>query len=56
MVSFMVPGDSSMTHDSECLVPPSCPTECVCTDGIVDCRDQGLTIIPPNLPTSATEM
>ncbi|CAL1526460.1 unnamed protein product, partial [Lymnaea stagnalis] len=33
-----------------------CPRQCRCTDGVVDCRDKGLTQIPENIPESAVEM
>lgn len=40
----------------ECTAQPGCPLMCRCTDGVVDCRDKGLTRIPPYLPDSATEL
>lgn len=43
-------------HPSECIVPPVCPAHCICTDGIVDCRDKGLPSIPDNIPETTTEL
>lgn len=40
----------------ECSAQPGCPLMCRCTDGVVDCRDKGLTRIPPYLPDTATEL
>ena len=33
-----------------------CPSECKCTEGIVDCRNRGLQQVPDNLPLDMTEM
>ena len=43
-------------HAVECIVPPACPAGCLCTDGIVDCRDKGLTAIPEDVPETVTEL
>ncbi|XP_064631444.1 slit homolog 2 protein-like isoform X2 [Lineus longissimus] len=43
-------------HPQECVSETVCPTECICTEGIVDCRDKGLTEIPENIPEIATEL
>ncbi len=39
-----------------CNMEPMCPFPCTCTDGIVDCRDKGLTKIPDNIPEGTTEL
>nr|SOU94110.1 Slit [Glomeris marginata] len=44
------------THPEGCSVEPICPYPCTCTDGIVDCRDRGLTHIPDNIPESTSEL
>ncbi len=43
-------------HPRECIVPTACPQGCLCADGIVDCRNAGLTDIPQNIPDSVTEL
>ncbi|BES89823.1 Slit protein [Nesidiocoris tenuis] len=40
----------------ECQSEPSCPHQCRCADGIVDCREKALTTIPSHLPESTTEL
>ncbi|CAH1393719.1 unnamed protein product [Nezara viridula] len=40
----------------ECQSEPSCPHQCRCADGIVDCREKGLTVIPQHLPQATTEV
>ncbi|OQV13915.1 Protein slit [Hypsibius exemplaris] len=38
-------------------VQPNCPDSCRCSqEGVVDCRDRGLTAIPSNIPEDATEL
>lgn len=46
--------EGSCTTDS--LSPSSCPAPCKCTEGIVDCRNRGLSAIPDNLPADMTEI
>jgi len=36
--------------------PSSCPKPCKCTEGIVDCRNRGLSAIPAELPVDMTEI
>lgn len=50
-----VVGMSSYTAP-KCGEEPSCPSKCRCTEGVVDCRDLGLTAIPSNLPEDTMEM
>lgn len=33
-----------------------CPSQCKCTEGIVDCRNRGLLTVPDTLPLDMTEM
>ncbi|XP_057665442.1 protein slit isoform X5 [Diorhabda carinulata] len=40
----------------ECISEPQCPHPCRCADGIVDCRQKGLTKVPDHLPDSITEL
>lgn len=40
----------------ECQPEPTCPHQCRCADGIVDCREKGLINIPGHLPQSTTEV
>ncbi|XP_071091195.1 protein slit-like isoform X2 [Haliotis cracherodii] len=43
-------------HPHACVAENLCPRECTCTEGIIDCRDKGLTQIPDNIPETATEL
>ncbi|XP_041368487.1 slit homolog 2 protein-like isoform X2 [Gigantopelta aegis] len=43
-------------HPQHCVAENLCPRECKCTEGIIDCRDKGLTRIPDNIPETATEL
>ncbi|KAL1461410.1 hypothetical protein WDU94_013311 [Cyamophila willieti] len=40
----------------ECAAEPSCPHPCRCSDGIVDCREKGLSKVPILLPEGTTEL
>lgn len=40
----------------ECVSEPQCPHPCRCADGIVDCREKGLTQVPDHMPEATTEM
>ncbi|CAG9832668.1 unnamed protein product [Diabrotica balteata] len=40
----------------ECTSEPQCPHPCRCADGIVDCRQKGLTKVPDHLPDGITEL
>ncbi|XP_014246205.1 protein slit isoform X2 [Cimex lectularius] len=40
----------------ECQSEPSCPHQCHCANGIVDCREKALISIPHHLPESTTEL
>ncbi|KAI8777255.1 protein slit, partial [Biomphalaria glabrata] len=42
-------------HAVECVEENLCPRQCRCSEGVVDCRDKGLTQIPENIPESAVE-
>ncbi len=39
-----------------CKEQLSCPYQCSCENGIVDCKEKGLTEIPRNLPTNTVEL
>ncbi|XP_023241480.1 slit homolog 2 protein-like [Centruroides sculpturatus] len=41
---------------SGCIREPMCPDLCTCYNGMVDCRDKGLTRIPDHIPDSTTEL
>ncbi|XP_076372429.1 protein slit-like isoform X3 [Tachypleus tridentatus] len=41
---------------SGCQIELMCPHPCTCFDGVVDCRDKQLKIIPDRIPDSATEL
>ncbi|GFQ84248.1 slit homolog 2 protein [Trichonephila clavata] len=41
---------------SGCSREPMCPHPCSCYDGVVDCRDKGLSRIPDHIPDTATEL
>ncbi|XP_074640928.1 slit homolog 2 protein-like [Tubulanus polymorphus] len=43
-------------HPPECVAQTTCPGQCICSNGIVDCRDKGLTEIPDDIPEIATEL
>ncbi|XP_059170224.1 slit homolog 2 protein-like isoform X2 [Physella acuta] len=43
-------------HAVECVEENLCPRQCRCVDGIIDCRDKGLTQIPENIPESVIEI
>jgi len=51
-----VPSAQVQQPAQDCIIPPVCPSKCVCTDTIVDCRDKGLTDLPANIPESTTEL
>nr|XP_026691209.1 slit homolog 2 protein isoform X2 [Ciona intestinalis] len=34
----------------------SCPSACICSNGIADCRDRGLTALPASFPLDTTEL
>ncbi|XP_076101991.1 slit homolog 2 protein-like isoform X2 [Mytilus galloprovincialis] len=40
----------------KCGVEARCPSKCRCMEGVVDCRDLGLTAIPTNLPEDTIEI
>ncbi|XP_070212275.1 protein slit-like isoform X2 [Littorina saxatilis] len=50
-----IPG-YDLQRNKECILENMCPRQCRCIEGVVDCRDKGLTDIPDNIPESATEI
>lgn len=52
--------DGPPAHEESCAPAvskmSSCPEPCKCTEGIVDCRNRGLSAIPALLPVDMTEM
>lgn len=40
----------------ECGATTECPHPCRCADGIVDCREKSLTMVPIALPEDTTEL
>ncbi|KAJ8920493.1 hypothetical protein NQ315_005362, partial [Exocentrus adspersus] len=53
---FKCSGLVERTVNSECVTEPQCPHPCRCADGIVDCREKGLTKVPDHLPEGTTEL
>lgn len=52
-------GHQTREQDCENVIatgPPLCPARCKCSEGIVDCRNRGLTAIPAQLPADTTEI
>ena len=45
-----------INNPPKCGAKAACPSKCRCTEGVVDCRDLGLTAIPNNLPEDTIEM
>lgn len=43
-------------HSKECLSEMQCPRNCVCSEGVIDCRGQGLKDIPDVIPESTTDL
>ncbi|KAH7984203.1 hypothetical protein HPB52_017970 [Rhipicephalus sanguineus] len=39
-----------------CQRASPCPFPCTCMDGVVDCRDKGLTALPQHIPETTTEL
>lgn len=37
-------------------VESACPFPCSCYDGVLDCRDKALTVIPSHIPDAATDL
>nr|XP_027218511.1 protein slit-like [Penaeus vannamei] len=50
------PGGASRDEGGNCPSPPLCPDKCRCDEGIVDCRDRGLTHVPLHIPEDTTEL
>lgn len=42
--------------NGECISEPQCPHPCRCANGIVDCREKGLTKVPDHLPEGIIEL
>ncbi|XP_050293925.1 protein slit isoform X3 [Anthonomus grandis grandis] len=53
---FKCSGLAERAISGECLSEPQCPHPCRCADGIVDCREKGLTQVPDHLPETTTEI
>lgn len=45
-----------INNPPKCGEEATCPSKCRCTDGVVDCRDLGLTTVPNNLPEDTIEI
>lgn len=52
----MFAGGASRDEGGNCPSPPLCPDKCRCDEGIVDCRDRGLTHVPLHIPEDTTEL
>ncbi|XP_060527309.1 protein slit isoform X2 [Cylas formicarius] len=53
---FKCSGLAEQAIDGECVSEPQCPHPCRCADGIVDCREKGLTKVPDHLPENTIEI
>lgn len=53
---FFIKGLVERAINGECISEPQCPHPCRCADGIVDCREKGLTLVPDHLPEGTTEV
>ncbi|KAF7280648.1 hypothetical protein GWI33_005616 [Rhynchophorus ferrugineus] len=53
---FKCSGLAEKAITGECVNEPLCPHPCRCADGIVDCREKGLTKMPDHLPETTTEI
>lgn len=53
---FILLGLVERAISGECISEPQCPHPCRCADGIVDCREKGLTNVPDHLPDGITEV
>ncbi|XP_044761179.1 protein slit isoform X1 [Coccinella septempunctata] len=53
---FKCSGLAERAINGECISEPQCPHPCRCAEGIVDCREKGLTKIPDQLPEGTTEL
>ncbi|XP_044259557.1 protein slit isoform X2 [Tribolium madens] len=53
---FKCSGLAERAINGECISEPECPHPCRCADGIVDCREKGLTKVPDHLPEGTTEL
>lgn len=54
--SCVFAGGASRDEGGNCPSPPLCPDKCRCDEGIVDCRDRGLTHVPLHIPEDTTEL
>jgi len=52
---FRCHGNNTIFSDS-CEPPTECPSECICTGTVVDCKGKNLYEIPINLPEITTEI
>ncbi|KAJ8952957.1 hypothetical protein NQ318_006574 [Aromia moschata] len=53
---FKCSGLAERAINGECISESQCPHPCRCADGIVDCREKGLTKVPEHLPDGTTEL
>ncbi|CAH1374282.1 unnamed protein product [Tenebrio molitor] len=53
---FKCSGLAERAINGECISEPQCPHPCRCGDGIVDCREKGLSKVPDHLPEGTTEL
>nr|XP_022908749.1 protein slit [Onthophagus taurus] len=53
---FKCSGLVETTMTGECVSEPQCPHPCQCADGIVDCREKGLSKVPDHLPEGTQEL
>lgn len=56
IVIWNLPGLAEKAINGQCASEPMCPHPCRCADGIVDCREKGLTKVPDHLPDGTTEL
>ncbi|XP_049820372.1 protein slit isoform X3 [Aethina tumida] len=53
---FKCSGLAEHSISGECVTEPPCPSQCKCADGVVDCREKGLTKVPEHLPDGTVEL
>ncbi|XP_048524192.1 protein slit isoform X2 [Dendroctonus ponderosae] len=53
---FKCSGLAEKAINGECASESQCPHPCRCADGIVDCREKGLTQVPDYMPETTTEI
>lgn len=53
---FRCSGEGDDSSEKSCTTVTKCPELCKCSQGVVDCRDLGLTEVPADIPADTVEM